>query len=98
MKDMKRKITIQKSGGSDTGIIPDSRHYVNSKGYRVNAATYVKLTDTPSTVTSKKTGWQKIKGDSYFYNLNANQSMEFPTGQLLYNYIQCQTANVSPGG
>ena len=34
----------------------------------VNAATYVKQNRTSVNITSKKTGWQKINGDYYFYN------------------------------
>ena len=34
----------------------------------VNAATYVKQDRTSVSITSKKTGWQKINGDYYFYN------------------------------
>lgn len=34
----------------------------------VQAAAYVEQSRTSVSVTSKKTGWQKIKGDYYFYN------------------------------
>ena len=34
----------------------------------VNAATYVKQDRTSVSITSGKTGWQKIGGDYYFYN------------------------------
>ena len=34
----------------------------------VQAAAYVKQNETSVSITSKKTGWQKIGGDYYFYN------------------------------
>ena len=34
----------------------------------VHAATYVKQQSTSASITSKKTGWQKINGAYYFYN------------------------------
>lgn len=41
---------------------------INIHTVSVQAATYVKQNRTSVSITSKKTGWQKINGDYYFYN------------------------------
>ena len=43
----------------------------------VNAATYVKQDRTSVSITSKKTGWQKINGDYYFYNSKGASDLRF---------------------
>ena len=43
----------------------------------VNAATYVKQNRTSVNITSKKTGWQKINGDYYFYNSKGPSDLRF---------------------
>ena len=59
----------------------------------VNAATYVKQDRTSVSITSKKTGWQKINGDYYFYNSKGRLicgSFKYKR-LLLLQYCQRQT-------
>ena len=52
----------------------------------VNAATYVKQDRTSVSITSKKTGWQKINGSAVLLSIKVIITTVLPT------------ANVSPGG
>lgn len=63
----------------------------------VNAATYVKQDRTSVSITSKKTGWQKINGDYYFYNSKGRLICGSLSIKVIITTV-LPTANVSPGG
>ena len=62
----------------------------------VNAATYVKQNRTSVSITSKKTGWQKINGDYYFYNSKGRLICGLNTKVIITTVLP--TVNVSPDG
>ena len=67
MKDMKRKLLFRKVAVFLILALFLTAG-ISMRAVTVNAATYVKQDRTSVSITSKKTGWQKINGDYYFYN------------------------------
>ena len=67
MKDMKRKLPFRKVAVFLILALFLTAG-ISMRAVTVNAATYVKQDRTSVSITSKKTGWQKINGDYYFYN------------------------------
>ena len=67
MKDMKRKLSFRKVAVFLILTLFLAAG-ISMRAVTVNAATYVKQNRTSVSITSKKTGWQKINGDYYFYN------------------------------
>ena len=61
----------------------------------VQAAAYVKQNETSVSITSKKTGWQKIGGDYYFYNSKGRLILRFfqIQGILLLQQFQWETVH-----
>ena len=96
MKDMKRKLPFRK-----VAVFLILALFLTAGismcAVTVNAATYVKQDRTSVSITSKKTGWQKINGDYYFYNSK---------GRLIcgsfkykgYYYYSIANGKRSPGG
>lgn len=67
MKDMKRKLPFRKVAVFLILALFLTAG-ISMRAVTVNAATYVKQDRTSVSITSGKTGWQKIGGDYYFYN------------------------------